>query len=76
MITKQEYEQRKNSFDYEIKKLSKYIKVEVTESKDAQGEVMMCFWICKKNGTNITCVFDLVTLEVLRQVLENYDKEK
>lgn len=47
MTTKQEYEENKKYFDSEIKKLSDYLKVEVTESKDAMGETMMCFWLCK-----------------------------
>lgn len=74
MTTKQEYEEKKKSFDYEIEKLSDYLKVEVTESKDATGEVMMCFWLKKKNGRNITCVFDLLDLETIRIVLEELDK--
>jgi hypothetical protein len=75
MTTKQEYEEKKKSFDYEIEILSDYLKVEVTESKDATGEVMMCFWLCKKkNGRTITCVFDLLDLENIRIVLEELDK--
>lgn len=75
MTTKQEYEENKKSFDYEIEKLSDYLKVEVTENKDATGETMMCFWLCKKkNGRNITCVFDLLDLETIRIVLEELDK--
>lgn len=75
MTTKQEYEEKKKYFDSEIKKLSNYLKVEITENKDATGEVMMCFWLYKKkNGRAITCVFDLLDLETIRIVLENYDK--
>lgn len=74
MTTKKEYEEKKKSFDYEIEILSDYLKVEITESKDAMGETMMCFWLCKrKNGRRITCVFDLLDLETIRIVLENYD---
>lgn len=75
MTTKQEYEENKKCFDSEIKKLSDYLKVEITESKDATGEVMMCFWLCKKkNGRRINCVFTLIELETIRIVLEELDK--
>lgn len=75
MTTKQEYEENKKYFDSEIKKLSDYLKVEVTENTDATGEVMMCFWLCKKkNGRKITCVFTLIELETIRIVLEELDK--
>lgn len=71
MTTKKEYEENKKYFDYEIEKLSGYFKVEITENTDATGEVMMCFWLCKKkNRRKITCVFDLVDLETIRIVLE------
>lgn len=71
MTTKKKYEENKKFFDSEIKKLSDYLKVEVTENKDATGEVMMCFWLYKKkNGRVITCVFDLIELETIRIVLE------
>lgn len=70
MTTKKKYEENKKFFDSEIKKLSNYLKVEVTENKDAMGEVMMCFWLKKKNGRTITCVFDLIELETIRIVLE------
>lgn len=73
MTTKLEYKDKKKLFDYEIKKLKDYLKVEVTENTDAMGETIMCFWLCKKNGRNITCVFDLLDLETIRIVLENYD---
>lgn len=74
MTTKKEYEEKKKSFDYEIEILSDYLKVEISENTDAKGEVMMCFWLCKKkNGRKITCVFDLLALETIRIVLENYD---
>jgi hypothetical protein len=73
MTTKQEYEENKKFFDSEIKKLSDYLKVEITENTDAKGETMMCFWLKKKNGRTITCVFDLLDLETIRIVLENYD---
>lgn len=74
MTTKQEYEEKKKSFDYEIKKLSDYLKVKITENTDAMGETMMCFWLKKKNGRVITCVFDLLALETIRIVLEELDK--
>lgn len=75
MITKKKYEENKKYFDSEIKKLSNYLKVEITENKDATGEVMMRFWLCeKKNGRKITCVFNLLDLETIRIVLEHYDK--
>lgn len=71
MTTKKEYEEKKKYFDYEIEKLSDYLKVEVTESKTAIGEVIMCFWLCKmENGRKIMCVFDLLDLEHIRIVLE------
>jgi hypothetical protein len=74
MTTKQDYELNKKYFDSEIEKLSDYFKVEITENTDATGEIMMCFWLCKrKNGRKITCVFDLLDLETIRIVLENYD---
>lgn len=75
MTTKKEYEEKKKSFDYEIEILSDYLKVEISENTDAKGEVMMCFWLCKKkNGRKITCVFDLLDLETIRIVLEELDK--
>ena len=75
MTTKKEYEEKKKFFDSEIKKLSDYLSVEVSENKDAMGEVIMCFWLCKKkNGRIINCVFDLVELETIRIVLEELDK--
>lgn len=75
MTTKQDYEKNKKFFDSEIKKLSDYLKVEITENTDAMGEVMMCFWLCKKkNGRKITCVFNLLDLETIRIVLEELDK--
>lgn len=75
MTTKKEYEEKKKFFDSEIEKLSDYLKVEITENKDATGEVMMCFWLCKKkNGRRINCVFDLIELETIRIVLEELDK--
>lgn len=74
MTTKKEYEEKKKYFDSEIEKLSDYLKVEITENKDATGEVMMCFWLKKKNGRTITCVFDLIELETIRIVLEELDK--
>lgn len=74
MTTKQEYEEKKKFFDSEIEKLKDYLKVEITENKGAVGEITMCFWLCKrKNGRRITCVFDLLDLETIRIVLENYD---
>lgn len=74
MTTKKEYEEKKKYFDSEIETLSDYLKIEITESTDAMGEVMMCFWLCKrKTGRIITCVFDLMDLETIRIVLENYD---
>ena len=74
MTTKKDYEERKKSFDYEIEMLSDYLKVEVSEKTDAMGQTTMCFWLCKKkNGRKITCVFDLLDLETIRIVLENYD---
>ena len=73
MTTKQDYELNKKSFDYEIETLSNYLKVEIAESIDAMGQTMMCFWLKKKNGRTITCVFDLLSLETIRIVLENYD---
>lgn len=74
MITKKEYEEKKKSFDYEIERLEKYIDVEVFEIKDATGKITMCFWLKKKNGKRITCVFDLITLETMAEVLEALDK--
>lgn len=75
MTTRKEYEEKKKYFDSEIKKLSDYLTVEVSENKDAMGEVMMCFWLCKKkNGRRIMCVFDLTELETIRIVLEELDK--
>lgn len=74
MTTKKEYEEKKKFFDSEIEQLSDYLRVEITENKSATGEVMMCFWLCKrKNGRRIMCVFDLMELETIRIVLENYD---
>lgn len=74
MTTKKEYEEKKKFFDSEIETLSDYLKVEITEKKDNTGEVMMCFWLCKRtNGRRIMCVFDLMELETIRIVLENYD---
>ena len=71
MTTKKEYEEKRKYFDSEIEKLSDYLKVEITENKDATGEVMMCFWLCKKkNGRRINCVFTLIELETIRIVLE------
>lgn len=35
MTTKKEYEEKKKYFDSEIKKLSDYLTVEVSENKDA-----------------------------------------
>lgn len=75
MTTKKEYEEKKKYFDSEIEKLRDYLIVEVSEKKDATGEVMMCFWLKKKkNGRNINCVFDLMELETIRIVLEELDK--
>ena len=75
MTTKKEYEEKKKYFDSEIKKIERYLTVEVSENKDATGEVMMCFWLKKKkNGRNINCVFDLIELETIRIVLEELDK--
>lgn len=74
MTTKQEYEEKKKSFDYEIEKLSDYLKVEVSENTDAMGQTMMCFWLKKRNGRTINCVFDLLDLETIRIVLEELDK--
>lgn len=75
MTTKKEYEEKKKFFDSEIEKLRDYLKVEITEKKDNTGEVMMCFWLCKrKNGRRIMCVFDLTELETIRIVLEELDK--
>ena len=75
MTTKKEYEEKKKYFDSEIEILSDYLKVEITERTDAMGEVMMCFWLCKrKNGRRIMCVFDLTELETIRIVLEELDK--
>lgn len=75
MTTKKEYEEKKEFFDSEIEKLSNYLKVEITENKDATGEIMMCFWLCKKKKRKkITCVFDLLNLETIRIVLEELDK--
>ena len=73
MTTKKDYEENKKSFDYEIEKLRDYLKVEITENTDAMGQTMMCFWLKKRNGRTITCVFDLLDLETIRIVLENYD---
>lgn len=74
MTTKQDYEKNKKFFDSEIKKLSDYLKVEVSENKDAIGQTMMCFWLKKRNGRKITCVFNLLDLETIRIVLEELDK--
>lgn len=74
MTTKKEYEEKKKYFDSEIEKLNDYLKVEITENKDAMGEVTMCFWLKKKNGRRINCVFDLIELETIRIVLEELDK--
>lgn len=75
MTKKKEYEEKKKFFDSEIETLSDYLKVEITENKDNTGEVMMCFWLCKRtNGRRIMCVFDLTELETIRIVLEELDK--
>lgn len=50
MTTKKEYEEKKKFFDSEIETLSDYLKVEITENKDNTGEVMMCFWLCKRTN--------------------------
>lgn len=77
MTTKKEYEQKKKYFVSEIEKLSNYLKVEVTERKDVSGEGLMSFKLCKKkNGREITCVFDLIKLETIRIFLEELGKEE
>ena len=64
----------KNFLILKSKKLSDYLKVEVSENKDAIGQTMMCFWLKKRNGRKITCVFNLLDLETIRIVLEELDK--
>lgn len=71
MTTKKEYEEKKKYFDSEIETLSDYLKIEITERTDAMGEVMMCFWLCKrKTGRIITCVFDLMDAEAKQFIRE------
>lgn len=74
MTTLKEYEEKKQFFDYEIEKLSDYLKVDVNVNIDAMGKETMCFWLKKKNGRCINCVFDLMDLETIRIVLEELDK--
>lgn len=47
-----------------------FFKVEIIENTDAMGQTTMAFWLKKKNGRIITCVFGLSDLETIRIVLE------